>query len=47
MRDLAVYQNGILILSGPSADGPGSYAVYWWKFHCAPAQGDFVHHQRC
>lgn len=31
VRDLAVYQNGILILSGPSADGPGSYAVYWWN----------------
>ncbi|WP_375167520.1 hypothetical protein [Bradyrhizobium sp. CCGUVB4N] len=31
MRDLAAYENGILILSGPSADGPGSYAVYWWN----------------
>ena len=31
VRDLAPYDDGILILSGPSADGPGSYAVYWWN----------------
>ncbi|WP_081494833.1 DUF3616 domain-containing protein [Bradyrhizobium liaoningense] len=30
VRDLAVYENGILVLSGPTDDGPGSYAVYWW-----------------
>jgi len=30
VRDLAPYGNGILLLSGPSADGPGRYAVHWW-----------------
>lgn len=31
VRDLVPYDEGFLILSGPSADGPGSYAVYWWS----------------
>jgi hypothetical protein len=30
VRDLAPLDNGFLILAGPTADGPGSYAVYWW-----------------
>jgi hypothetical protein len=29
VRDLASIDNGILIRAGPSADVPGSYAVYW------------------
>jgi len=30
VRDLAPLDNGFLILAGPTADGPGRYAVYWW-----------------
>ena len=30
VRDLASLGDGFLVLSGPSADGPGRYAVYWW-----------------
>jgi len=30
VRDLAVFEAGILILAGPVADGPGVYAVYAW-----------------
>jgi hypothetical protein len=30
VRDLAPLSDGFLILAGPSADGPGKYAVYWW-----------------
>lgn len=31
VRDLAAYRGGVLVLSGPSADTPGSYAVHWWR----------------
>ncbi len=30
VRDLARLDDGFLVLAGPSADGPGRYAVYWW-----------------
>jgi hypothetical protein len=30
VRDLARLDDGFLVLGGPSADGPGRYAVYWW-----------------
>ena len=30
VRDLASFDEGIPILAGPSADGPGPYAVHWW-----------------
>jgi hypothetical protein len=30
VRDLARFEAGLLILAGPSADGPGVYAVYAW-----------------
>jgi hypothetical protein len=30
VRDLAVFENGILILAGPVENGPGVYAVYAW-----------------
>jgi hypothetical protein len=30
VRDLAPFDNGFLILAGPTADGPGRYAVYRW-----------------
>jgi hypothetical protein len=30
VRDLAAYERGVLILAGPSADGAGPYAVFWW-----------------
>jgi hypothetical protein len=30
VRDLATFENKILILAGPVADGPGAYAVYVW-----------------
>jgi hypothetical protein len=30
VRDLAVFESKILILAGPVADGPGTYAVYSW-----------------
>jgi Protein of unknown function (DUF3616) len=30
VRDLAAYDDGILILAGPSGDGAGRYDVYWW-----------------
>src|SRR5262249_21491467 len=33
VRDLAPFDNGILVLAGPSADGPGPYAVHWWDAH--------------
>lgn len=28
VRDLAPYRNGILVLAGPTADGPGRYGVF-------------------
>jgi Protein of unknown function (DUF3616) len=30
VRDLAAYGNGILVLAGPTAKKPDTYAVYWW-----------------
>jgi hypothetical protein len=30
VRDLAPLDDGILILAGPTADGPGPYAIFWW-----------------
>ncbi|AWL99179.1 DUF3616 domain-containing protein [Bradyrhizobium amphicarpaeae] len=30
VRDLASFGDGILVLAGPGADGPGTYAVYAW-----------------
>jgi hypothetical protein len=30
VRDLAVFENGILILAGPVENGPGVYAIYAW-----------------
>lgn len=30
IRDLAVFENSVLILAGPVADGPGRYAIYSW-----------------
>lgn len=30
VRDLAAYGDGVLVLAGPAANGPGPYAVYWW-----------------
>ncbi len=30
VRDLAVFDNGILVLAGPMQDVPGTYSVYWW-----------------
>ena len=30
VRDLAVFETGILILAGPVASGPGVYAIYAW-----------------
>ena len=30
VRDLAAFDDGILILAGPTADGAGSYAIYAW-----------------
>jgi hypothetical protein len=30
VRDLAVFGDGVLVLAGPTASGPGPYAIYWW-----------------
>jgi uncharacterized protein DUF3616 len=30
VRDLASFEDGILILAGPGASGPGTYAIYSW-----------------
>lgn len=30
VRDLAVFDNGILILAGPMQDVGGTYSVFWW-----------------
>ena len=30
IRDLAGLRDGFLVLAGPSAEGPGSYQLYWW-----------------
>jgi hypothetical protein len=30
VRDLASFEDGILILAGPAASGPGVYAIYSW-----------------
>lgn len=31
VRDLAVFNDGVLVLAGPTASGPGPYAIYWWN----------------
>jgi len=31
IRDLTRYNDGFLVLSGPTDDSPGSYSVYWWS----------------
>ena len=30
VRDLALYDDGILVMAGPSGDGPGAYSIYRW-----------------
>jgi hypothetical protein len=30
VRDLAAFRDGVLVLGGPSASGPGPYGIYWW-----------------
>jgi hypothetical protein len=30
IRDLAVFGDGVLVLAGPTASGPGPYGIYWW-----------------
>ena len=30
VRDLAPFENGLLVLAGPASDEAGSYSVYWW-----------------
>ena len=30
VRDLAPFENGLLVLAGPAGDEAGSYSVYWW-----------------
>jgi hypothetical protein len=30
VRDLSAFEGGILILAGPAASEPGTYAIYWW-----------------
>ena len=30
MRDIAVFENRILVLAGPVGDGPGRYAILSW-----------------
>lgn len=30
IRDLTVFGDGVLVLAGPSASGPGPYGIYWW-----------------
>jgi hypothetical protein len=30
VRDLVAFEGGLLILAGPAADGPGTYAIYAW-----------------
>jgi Protein of unknown function (DUF3616) len=30
IRDLALFGDGVLVLAGPTASGPGPYGVYWW-----------------
>ena len=30
IRDLTLFGDGVLVLAGPTASGPGSYGIYWW-----------------
>jgi hypothetical protein len=30
VRDLAASGDGVLVLTGPTAGGPGPYGIYWW-----------------
>ena len=30
VRDLAAFGDGILVLAGPIASGPGPFGIYWW-----------------
>jgi hypothetical protein len=30
IRDLALFGDGVLVLAGPTASGPGPYGIYWW-----------------
>jgi uncharacterized protein DUF3616 len=30
IRDLTVFGDGVLVLAGPTASGPGPYGIYWW-----------------
>ena len=30
VRDLAAFGDGVFVLSGPIAGGPGPYGIYWW-----------------
>ena len=30
VRDLALFEDGVLVLAGPTASDPGRYAIYWW-----------------
>jgi hypothetical protein len=30
VRDLAPFENGLLVLAGPAGDEAGPYSVYWW-----------------
>lgn len=30
VRALATYRDGVLVLAGPTAEGPEPYAIYWW-----------------
>lgn len=39
IRDLAAVSDGILILAGPPADGPGNFQLFHWNGHsCLPGQ---------
>jgi hypothetical protein len=38
VRDLAPYDNGILILAGPVGDVEGTYSVFWWDGASAEAK---------
>jgi hypothetical protein len=35
VRDLSVFEEGLLVLAGPTADDEGAYTVHWWS----PATG--------
>jgi hypothetical protein len=33
IRDLVHFDDGFLVLAGPTADGPGTYGIFWWDGH--------------